>query len=107
MSVFLFFFYVSLDRDAEAITTVVMRAIGDYSPATKLICQTYDGASCMSGQRGGVQALVKSHCPNALFIHCYAHKLNLVLAQGTGNIQAAKLFIKHAVIIHYIVNTML
>lgn len=89
---FLGFFDISLDRDAEAITTVVMRAIGDYSPATKLICQTYDGASCMSGQRGGVQALVKSKCPYALFIHCYAHKLNLVLAQGTSNIQEAKLF---------------
>ncbi|KAK1884976.1 Zinc finger MYM-type protein 1 [Dissostichus eleginoides] len=69
-----------------------MRAIGNYNPTNKLICQTYDGASCMSGQHGGVQALVKAHCPNALFIHCYAHKLNLVLAQGTNNIQAAKLF---------------
>ena len=46
----------------------------------------------MSGQHGGVQALVKQHCPNALFIHYYAHKLNLVLAQGTNNVQAAKLF---------------
>ena len=46
----------------------------------------------MSGQHGGVQALVKKQCPNALFTHCYAHKLNLVLAQGTSNVQAAKLF---------------
>ncbi|KAJ3583553.1 hypothetical protein NHX12_016917 [Muraenolepis orangiensis] len=89
---FLGFFDVSLERDAKAVTSVVMRAIGNYSPTNKLICQTYDGASCMSGQHGGVQALVKAHCPNALFIHCYAHKLNLVLAQGTNNIQAAKLF---------------
>lgn len=89
---FLGFYDVSSDRDAKAITSVVMRAIANYSPANKLICQTYDGASCMSGQHGGVQALVKAHCPSALFIHCYAHKLNLVLAQGTNNIQAAKLF---------------
>lgn len=89
---FLGFYDVSSDRNAKAITSVVMRAIANYSPANKLICQTYDGASCMSGQHGGVQALVKAHCPSALFIHCYAHKLNLVLAQGTNNIQAAKLF---------------
>ena len=46
----------------------------------------------MSGQRGGLQELVKVKCPHALFIHCYAHKLNLVLAQGTSNIQESKLF---------------
>ena len=89
---FLGFFDVSKERDAKAITSVVMRAIDNYGPTEKLICQTYDGASCMSGQHGGVQALVKQHCPNALFIHCYAHKLNLVLAQGTNNVQAAKQF---------------
>lgn len=89
---FLGFYDVSADRDAKAITSVVMTAIENYSPRNKLVCQTYDGASCMSGQHGGVQALVKAHCPNALFIHCYAHKLNLVLAQGTNNIQPAKLF---------------
>jgi hypothetical protein len=89
---FLGFFDVSKERDAKAITSVVMRAIDNYGPTEKIICQTYDGASCMSGQHGGVQALVKQHCPNALFIHYYAHKLNLVLAQGTNNVQAAKLF---------------
>lgn len=89
---FLGFYDVSSDRDAKSIATVVMRAIEMYNPTEKLICQTYDGASCMSGQHGGVQAIVKSQCPNALFIHCYAHKLNLVLAQGTKDIQAARLF---------------
>ena len=69
---FLGFFDVSQDRDAEAITAVVMKAIGSYNPASKLICQTYDGASCMSGKRGGVQALVKAVCPLSL---CPLHPL--------------------------------
>lgn len=89
---FLGFFDVSSLTDAKAITSVVMGAISNYSPAEKLICQTFDGASCMSEQHGDVPALVKIRCPNALFIHCYAHKLNLILAQGTSNIPAAKLF---------------
>ena len=89
---FLGFYDVSTDRDAKDMTSVGMTAIGNYSPTNKLVCQTYDGTSCMSGHHGGVQASVKAHCPNALFIHCYAHKLNLVLAQGTNNIQPAKLF---------------
>lgn len=37
------------------------------------------------------QCVVKC-CIALLFIHCYALKLNLILAQGTNNIQAAKLF---------------
>ena len=47
----------------------------------------------MSGQHGGVRAKVKALCPYALFIHCYAHRLNLVLAQGSKDIQDAKLFV--------------
>lgn len=89
---FLGFFDISSDRDAEAMTSVVMRAIGNYSPTKKLVCQTYDGASCMADQHRGAPALVKARCPHALFIHCCAHKLNLVLAQGTSTIHAAKLF---------------
>ncbi|XP_074521359.1 zinc finger MYM-type protein 1-like [Halichoeres trimaculatus] len=89
---FLGFHDISLERDAETIAAVVTKTIGSYNPETKLICQTYDGASCMSGQRGGVQALVKVKCRHALFVHCYAHKLNFVLAQGTSNIRESRLF---------------
>jgi hypothetical protein len=42
----------------------------------KLVAQSYDGASVMAG--------VKSMCPLALFTHCCAHRLNLVLQQGTN-----------------------
>lgn len=84
---FLGFHNVSADRDAQTLWEVLMKVIQKYNPEGKLICKTYDAASCMSGQRGGVRALVKAQCPHALFVHCYAHRLNLVLAQGTENIQ--------------------
>ncbi|XP_063065702.1 zinc finger MYM-type protein 1-like [Engraulis encrasicolus] len=89
---FLGFYDVSSPRDAKAVAAVAMQAIKMYNPKVKLVCQTYDGGCCMSGGQGGVQAVVKSQCPNALFIHCYAHELNHVLAQGTKVIQAARLF---------------
>jgi hypothetical protein len=41
--------------------------------------QAYDGASTMSGRISGLQAKVKQVSPNALYIHCCAHNLNLVL----------------------------
>uniref|UniRef100_A0A1X7TFT3 DUF4371 domain-containing protein n=1 Tax=Amphimedon queenslandica TaxID=400682 RepID=A0A1X7TFT3_AMPQE len=44
----------------------------------KLASQGYDGASVMSGQYNGVQAKIKEFAPQAIYIHCYAHVLNLV-----------------------------
>uniref|UniRef100_A0A671PJX7 DUF4371 domain-containing protein n=1 Tax=Sinocyclocheilus anshuiensis TaxID=1608454 RepID=A0A671PJX7_9TELE len=47
---FLGFHDVSANRDAESLSEVLMKVIQKYNPEAKLICQTYDGASCMSGQ---------------------------------------------------------
>ena len=33
----------------------------------------------MSGKEKGVQAIVKASCPLAVYVHCSAHVLNLVL----------------------------
>ena len=38
-------------------------------------------ASSMSGKEKGVQAIVKEFCPLAVYIHCSAHVLNLVLVK--------------------------
>ena len=43
------------------------------------VSQCYDGASVMSGWANGVQAKIHNQFPNAVYIHCYAHRLNLVL----------------------------
>ena len=39
--------------------------------------QAYDGASCMSSARVGVQAEIKREAPLALYTHCSSHVLNL------------------------------
>lgn len=41
--------------------------------------QGYDGASVMSGGLGGLQALISTQAKYAKFIHCAAHRLNLVM----------------------------
>lgn len=41
--------------------------------------QGYDGASTMSGERAGVQALLREKQPKALYIHCAGHSLNLAI----------------------------
>lgn len=41
--------------------------------------QGYDGASNMAGNYNGVQAIIKTKYPSAVYIHCSSHILNLSL----------------------------
>lgn len=43
--------------------------------------QTYDGAALMCGRICDVQMLIREVYPNAQFVHCVAHQLNLTLQQ--------------------------
>ena len=84
---------VSMNRNAAAISQVVKDKLGQYSNIKdKLIMQTYDGASVMSGHINGVQAIVRQEYPFAHFVHCAAHRLNLVLCQSASSISSVKLF---------------
>lgn len=58
----------------------------------KLIAQCYDGASVMSGKFGGVQNKIKEKYPNAHFVHCYAHQLNLILQKAASKERCIKIF---------------
>ena len=57
-------------------------------PIKKIIGQGYDGASAMSGEEKGVQAIVRESCPLAVYVHCAAHVLNLVLVNSCAIPQA-------------------
>jgi hypothetical protein len=59
---------------------------------SKLIAQTYDAAAVMASQDAGVQAKIREQYPNAVFVHCYVHRLHLVLAQSASFIEEVKAF---------------
>ena len=44
-----------------------------------LIGQAYDGASNMSGKNKGVAKRFQVIAPQAMYVHCYSHRLNLAL----------------------------
>jgi hypothetical protein len=44
--------------------------------------QGYDGAANMAGRFQGVQARISHLYPGAVYVHCYAHKLNLALVEA-------------------------
>jgi hypothetical protein len=49
-------------------------------PLSMLRVQTHDGASNMSGEHRGCQAIICQEQPLALYVHCGAHCINLVSA---------------------------
>ena len=52
--------------------------------------QCYDGASVMSGTRGGLAKLVADKEPRAIFTHCYGHALNLSVGDTIRQCQVMK-----------------
>lgn len=57
-----------------------------------IIAQCYDGASVMSGDVSGVQARFREIHKNAVYIHCHAHRLNLVIVDAARHVQSASEF---------------
>ena len=54
--------------------------------------QVYNGASVMSGAYNGLQARLQKMEKNAKYVHCAAHKLNLVLNDAVKGVKGANDF---------------
>lgn len=88
-------FFEVHDRSARGLAEIILQQlseIGVVKVPEKLICQTYDGASVMRGEKGGVQCLIKKQYPNANYIHCYAHQGNLILQNATSSSSQSRIF---------------
>ena len=78
---------------AEALFQILLKGLSKVGLTTdKLIGQCYDGASNMRGIHAGVQAKVKAIQPRAIYCHCYAHCVNLVLVEATSTNQCCRNF---------------
>uniref|UniRef100_A0A2S2QXV7 Zinc finger MYM-type protein 1 n=1 Tax=Sipha flava TaxID=143950 RepID=A0A2S2QXV7_9HEMI len=60
----------------------------------KLVAQIYNGTAVMSGSHYGLQTLIRHKYKYATYIHCYAHKLDLVLKQSVSHVKECKIFFK-------------
>ncbi|XP_063289993.1 zinc finger MYM-type protein 1-like [Pelobates fuscus] len=58
----------------------------------RLIAQSYDGISMRHGESGGLQKKVKDIYPNAHYVHCYAHQLELIIQQVASQITPVRVF---------------
>ncbi|XP_078539195.1 zinc finger MYM-type protein 1-like [Lissotriton helveticus] len=84
------------DSIAETVATAMLTELDvifpEHSEKQKLIAQSYDGASVTRGIFGGVQKKIQAVYPNAHYVHCYAHQLNLIIQQAVGRISEAYIF---------------
>ena len=87
---------VSDDRRASAIAEYVLGVLAKYNCVEKLVAETYDVAAVMSSELNGVQAKIKERVPEAIFTHCYAHKLNRVLLHAAKCLPECRVFFKTA-----------
>lgn len=79
--------------DAKSLTTYIVDTLKkDQLDLTCIVSQGYDGASVMSGHCSGVQTRLKEFAPHAIYIHCLAHVLNLVLVDSVKAVPDATQF---------------
>uniref|UniRef100_H3ARG5 DUF4371 domain-containing protein n=1 Tax=Latimeria chalumnae TaxID=7897 RepID=H3ARG5_LATCH len=84
------------DSCAESIATALLDQLNivfsEHCDKQKLIAQSYNGASGMRGESGGVQRKVRDRYLTAHYGHCYAHQLNLIMEQAISKISQVKIF---------------
>lgn len=80
------------DMSAVAIAEKILEVIEPLQLDPSLcVGFSFDGASVMSGNKGGVHVILKQTFPQAVYVHCNSHRLNLVLcatSKVSGHVSA-------------------
>ncbi|XP_050124090.1 uncharacterized protein LOC126601424 [Malus sylvestris] len=66
---------------------------------SKLRGQGYDGASNMKGELNGLKTKILNKYPQAFYVHCFAHQLQLALVAVTKGIEGVAIFFNNASIL--------
>ena len=86
-------FYACGDQTAVGLSTQIVSIVQAKGLSfDKCRGQGYDGARTMSGVYNGVQKKITDIQPNATYVHCTAHNLNLVVNDAINGVQEAQAF---------------
>ncbi len=70
----------------EAISEYILSQLSTWQLSSSLLRgQSYDGAGSMAGRVRGAAARIRAKYPQALFVHCAAHRLNLCVMKCCSN----------------------
>lgn len=85
---FLGFMDVSKKQDAQTLVNTIFQFLEQSNLGNiPIFAQSYDGASVMSGKRNGVQSKLLERYPYAIYTHCMAHRINLVVIDMCKNVE--------------------
>ena len=74
----------------EVLSALILSSLQKHGLDIKLLRgQGYDGAGAMAGRVSGVAARIREQCPLAFYVHCFSHKLNLVIV-NTCQVQSVR-----------------
>lgn len=82
------------DITSMGFSKMIIDKIGELGiKSENIISQCYDGASTMSGKHGGLQRLIADHYGREIpYVHCFNHKLHLVIEAVVLNTKECRLF---------------
>lgn len=87
---FLGFFRV-IESDGESLYQLVRSVLGSFQLSIQdIVARCYDRAANMRGIYKGVAARIKNDNKRAIYIHCNAHILNLVLVDAAKSVVGAR-----------------
>lgn len=98
----LLFFESTEDVDALSFTRLLLSSLESYGlDAKKIISQCYDGAAVMNGYKSGVakrlQEMLEKFIP---YIHCFNHRLRLVIIETVKKVASVKEFFEQIQMIY-------
>lgn len=98
----LLFFETTTDLNAAAFTEVIIKSMDKYGlDAKRIISQCYDGASVMNGYKSGVAKRLQDYLRKIIpYVHCFNHRLHLVIVHTVSQVDAVRLFFEHIKLIY-------
>ena len=99
----LLLYIMSKDIISEALKDALYGILDKYTLSiSRIRGQGYDGASNMRGEFNGLQRKILDENPYAFYVHCYAHRLQLVVVSVASSCSSIHDFFEY---ISLIVNT--
>ena len=82
---FVDFIFCDTGTTGSAIAAKILEALNNYGLDLDFLRgQAYDGAGNMAGKYRGAAAVIQSSHPNAVYVHCAAHTLNLCVVAASS-----------------------
>lgn len=90
------------DLDAQSLTNLILTTLKENGlSVNNIISQCYDGASVMSGKRGGVQAILQQKTNRRIpYVHCGNHRLHLVIVKAFDEVSSIKQFFEQCSLLY-------